>query len=172
MTHYRKNVDPNFLSGEDLKYNLIKDMPDGVAVIITSHKNSKGFDQKKKEKVDVIELRFTDLKGKALSKGVIPAKWTYEFMMQQGIMSPEVEDWVGQKLVIYAKADAAHGHVVRFKKYKDPNVKVKLKPDTVSWDKAVKWLKEDPENTIQGVLKKYDVTKTDQKKLEAACKKE
>lgn len=171
MRHYRKNVDPNFLSGEDLKYNLIKDMPDGVAVIISSIKDSEGYDQGKQEKVPVIELRFKDLKGVLLSKGVIPAKWTYVFMKQQGIMSPDVDKWVGQKLVIYAKPDARFGHVVRFKTYRDPKVKAKLKPDTESWNKAVKWL-ENPKNKIKDVFAKYDISAGDKKKLEAACKKE
>lgn len=172
MTHYRKNVDPNFLSGEDLKYNLIKDMPDGVVAVITGHKNSVGYDQGKQEKVPVIELVFSDLKGKVLSKGVIPAKWTHDYMKRQGVKSPQVEDWVGQKVVIYAKPDARFGHVVRFKKYTDPNVKPKLKPKTESWNKAVDWLTESSDNKLVDVLAKYDVSKADQKKLEAACKKE
>ena len=170
MTHYRKNADPNFLSGEDLKDGIIKDMPDGVVAIIIGCKESVGYDQGKQAKTPVIELIFSDLKGNKLSKGVIPAKWTYDHMKRQGIMSKDVEDWIGQEVIIYAKPDARFGHVVRFKKYIAPDSRVKLMPKSSNWDEIVNWLRT-PTNTMAKVLKKYEVTKADQKKLEAECKK-
>jgi len=116
-THYRKNKDPKFLNGEDLKYNLTKDVTDGMSVEISGVNFTESFDPNTQEKTQVAELRFKNLQGVEISKGVIPGKWAFDFMKYDGIKSPFLEDWVGKKLTIYAHPDRRFGHVVRFKKH-------------------------------------------------------
>lgn len=167
-THWRKNKDPKFLSGEDLKFGLIKDMPDGVIVKIASVRQDEAY-QQGEGKVPVSVLMFSDLNDKPLSKGVIPAKWTLDFMRKLGVTSPYLEDWIGQKMIIYAKSHSKFGYVVRFKEYKDLNSKYKLTPESSNWETIITWLK-DPKNTMKKLLVKYDVSESDQKKLIEECK--
>jgi hypothetical protein len=167
-THWRKNKDPKFLSGEDLKFGLIKDMPDGVIVKIASVRQDEAY-QQGEGIVPVSVLMFESINGEPLSKGVIPAKWTLEFMRKLGITSPYLEDWISQKMIIYARPHSKFGYVVRFKEYKDPNFKPKLTHESESWNDIIAWLK-DPKHTMKMLLAKYDMSKTDQKKLKEECK--
>ena len=115
--HWRKNKDPKFLNGEDLKYNLINGITDGMAVEIYDVKETESFDMNTQSKKLVGELRFKSLDGNIISKGIVPGKWAFIFMKYNGMKSPFLNDWIGMKLIIYAQADNRFGHVVRFKKY-------------------------------------------------------
>lgn len=116
-THWRKNKDVKFLNGEDLKFNLVKDVVDGMAVEISAVNITESFDPNTQAKNQVAELRFKSLSGADISKGVIPGKWAHDFMKYNDMRSPFLEDWIGKKVVIYAQPDKRFGHVVRFKKY-------------------------------------------------------
>lgn len=167
-THWRKNKDPKFISGEDLKHGLVKGIVDGMMVEIAGVKEEESFDQNTQQKHIVSELRFKDMNGKALSKGMIPAEWTSKFMKRLGINSPFLEDWIGQKMIIFAQADKRFGYVVRFKKYTPPVVrKPELLPNTPNWKQAVEWL-EDGKNTVEMMEGKYIISKENKLLL---CKK-
>ena len=115
--HWRKNKDPKFLNGEDLKYNLANGVTDGMPVEISGVNTTESFDPNSQVKTQVAELRFKTLDGAPISKGIIPGKWAATFMKYNGIKSPFLNDWVGVKLIVYAQPDKRFGHVVRFKKY-------------------------------------------------------
>jgi hypothetical protein len=170
-THWRKNKDPKFLSGEDLKHGIVKGMTDGMPVEICGFNDNEGFDQSQQSKVTVTEIKFKTLDGKRLPKGVIPGKWTSDFMKKIGVDPDWIDDWVGVKVVLFAQYDKRNGFVVRFKKFTAVNSKeapkLKLTPESKNWADIVTWLK-DEKNTIDMVKKKYDLTKEHETLL---CKK-
>ncbi|NQY42485.1 MAG: hypothetical protein HRT87_03950 [Legionellales bacterium] len=119
-THWKKNNDSTYISGEDLKgelNGLKKDSP----VIISRFENGLTYDQNNNEKVTKTVLFFTDEQGKALYKGVVLNNTAAKFFVGE-FGSPYVDDWVGKKCNMFAQADKRHGFVVRFKKYFKPPI--------------------------------------------------
>tara|TARA_R110000765_G_scaffold334538_2_gene424931 strand:- start:2408 stop:2914 length:507 start_codon:yes stop_codon:yes gene_type:complete len=119
-THWKKNNDSTYISGEDLHFELNglkKDFP----VVLQSFKDGSTFDRNEQKKVTKTVLNFTDLNGVKICKGVLLNNTAGEFLSSE-FKSPHLEDWVGKTVNIFAKADSRHGFVVRFKKYFEPPI--------------------------------------------------
>lgn len=114
-TLWKKNLDSNFISGEDLIQALNGLAPEMV-VILDKQQDTETFDQKQASKVKVTGLYFKDLQGKSIYKPVILNKTNARFFEKE-TGSAYMEDWYGQTVIMFAQKDSRHGHVVRFKRY-------------------------------------------------------
>jgi len=124
-THWKKNNDSNYISGEDLFYELNglkKDFP----VKLISFSDGETFDQNKQSKVTKTVLQFVDLQGVKLYKGVL-LNTISSLFFEKEFGSGFIDDWVGKVCNIYALPHRTHGQVVRFKKYYKPVVQVDIK---------------------------------------------
>lgn len=117
-THWKKNNDSRYISGEDLRASL-KGLKPEMHVVIDRFEDSKTFDQKTQE--DVVKTGFwlKDLNGNAVYKPVILNNTNAKFCVKE-FGSEYLEDWIGKPLTLYAMADRRHGFVARFKKYIAP----------------------------------------------------
>ena len=124
LTHWKKNNDTNYISGEDLQEELNglkKDFP----VKLISFNDGETFDQNKQAKTTKTVMHFQDLNGKKLYKGVLLNKTAATFFIKES-GSPYLENWIGTVCNIYAQPHSRFGYVVRFKKYFEPAKKVDL----------------------------------------------
>lgn len=126
MTHWKKNIDSKFISGEDLIASLNGLKPEMV-VTLTDQKDAKTFDQKLNADVVKTSLYFTDQGGKALYKPAILNKTNAKFFEKE-TGTPEMESWYGRTVVMFAQKDSRHGHVVRFKSYIKPTLQSGTEP--------------------------------------------
>lgn len=123
-TPWKKNIDPRYISGEDLmieRNGLQKEM----VVTIAKFTDSPTFDQKKQEETDKTAIWLKDYKtGKMLYKPVILNVTNGEFLSNEiGGGSLYIDDFDTTKpFVMYPKPDKRHGFVVRFKKYYAPQI--------------------------------------------------
>ena len=122
LTHWKKNNDSTYISGEDLHEEL-NGLKKEQTVIISRFLDGEAYDQKLKSNVvkTVIMLKTED--GKEIYKGTILNAKAVDFLLAE-TGSPYLEKWVGVKCVMFAQADKRHGFVVRFKKYYAPPVDV------------------------------------------------
>lgn len=120
-THFRKNLDPRYISGEDLqdeKNGFKREMP----VMIDKFEDSDVYDpnaKDQKKKTYRTGLFLKDLNGNPLYKPTI-LNVTNGKVLKDIFKSPYLEDWLNLPFVIYAAADNRFGFVVRFKKYNPP----------------------------------------------------
>lgn len=121
-THWKKNNDSTYISGEDL-HSELNGLKKDAPVILSSFKNGLTYDQNNNEKVTKTVLYFTDEQGKALYKGVVLNNTSAKFFVSE-FKSDYVDDWIGKKCNMYAQVDKRHGFVVRFKKYFAPPIDV------------------------------------------------
>jgi len=124
-THWRKNNDSNYISGEDL-FNELQGLKKDFPVMLKSFKDGETFDSNSQSKTIKTVLQFTDLNGVALCKGVLLNNTGAKFFCKE-FKSEYIEDWIGKPCNIFAQADRRHGQVVRFKKYYKPAVVVDIK---------------------------------------------
>lgn len=117
-THWKKNLDSRYISGEDLKYEL-NGLKSEMVVTIEKFNDTPSFDQKNQKETIVTGLWLSELNGTKLYKPVILNKIASRFFESE-FGSAFVNDWVGKPCVVYALADKRHGFVVRFKKYFAP----------------------------------------------------
>jgi hypothetical protein len=117
-THWKKNNDSNFISGEDLISGL-KGLKPEMVVVIEKFNDAESFDQKKQSKIVVSALYLKEVGGNSLYKPVILNKTNAKFFVKE-TNSDFVDDWLNKPVVVYAQKDARHGHVVRFRKYVFP----------------------------------------------------
>lgn len=151
-THWKKNLDSKFISGEDLKSELNGLKPE-MAIVIEKFTDTETFDQNKQAKITVTGLFLKDLNGKALYKPVILNKTNAKFMIKE-FGSDFMEDWINKPITLYTVADSRHGFVVRFKKYQLPLL-IKNSENFNNCKKAI----DSGNYTIDQIKTKYIVSK-------------
>jgi len=159
-THWKKNNDSNFISGEDLISGL-KGLKPEMIVVIEKFNDAESFDQKKQSKITVSALYLKEVNGGSLYKPVILNKTNAKFFVKE-TNSDFVDDWINKPVVVYAQKDARHGYVVRFKKYVFPI----LQPNTSEFEKC-KLAIEKSGYTIDQIRQKYQVSSEVEKLLTA-----
>jgi len=118
-THWRKNLDPRYISGEDLKASLHGLRPEMVCCV-TEMKDAPTFDQSMQKEVTKTSLWLTDLATKQLIyKPVILNVSNAKFFAKE-FNSDYIEDWYNKPVVLFAQPDKRFGHVARFKHYFPP----------------------------------------------------
>ena len=120
MTHWKKNLDSKFISGEDLISGL-NGLKQEMIVTLIDQKDDKTFDKNKSSDVVVTSLYFKDQTGKQIYKPAILNKTNAKFFEKE-TGTPEMESWYGRTVVMFAQKDSRHGHVVRFKSYIKPSI--------------------------------------------------
>lgn len=150
-THWKKNNDSNFISGEDLMSGL-KGLKPEMIVTIEKFNDAESFDQKKQSKIVVTGLFLKEVGGQSLYKPVILNKTNAKFFVKE-TNSDFIDDWIGKPVIVYAQKDARHGYVVRFKKYVFPV----LNPGTPDFEKC-KTAIEKSGFTIDQIRLKYQVS--------------
>lgn len=116
LTHWKKNVDSRYISGEDL-LNGLKGLRKEMNVQITSFKDSDSFDQKSNQKTTVTAITMVDIDtGQMLYKPMILNKTNARFFEGE-FKSPFIEHWINKPFILFAQADRRHGHVVRCRKF-------------------------------------------------------
>lgn len=117
-THWKKNNDPKYISGEDLKdgIEIGKGLAPEMVVMIDRFEDSETFDQNQNSKVIKTGFWLKDLNGNKIYKPVILNNTNADFCIKE-FKSQFMEDWLNKPLVLYARADKRHGFVARFKKY-------------------------------------------------------
>jgi len=121
-THWKKNIDSKYISGEDLQHEL-KGLKKDFPVRLISFNDGETFDQSTQSKTFKTVLNLEDLNGNKLKKGVLLNKTTAK-VFEDLTGSPIMEDWIDTVLNIYAQADRRFGFVVRFKKHIAPPVNI------------------------------------------------
>lgn len=118
-THWRKNLDPRYVSGEDLKNSLHGLRPEMV-VCVHEMKDAPTFDQSQQKEVTKTSLWLMDMATKkVIYKPVILNVSNAKFFAKE-FGSDFIEDWYGKPCVLFAQPDKRFGHVARFKKYYPP----------------------------------------------------
>lgn len=118
-THWRKNLDPRYVSGEDLKASLHGLRPEMI-VCVSDMKDAPTFDQSTQKEVTKTSLWLTDLQTKqVIYKPVILNVSNAKFFAKE-FNSDYIEDWYNKPVVLYALPDKRFGHVARFKHYFPP----------------------------------------------------
>lgn len=119
LTHWRKNLDARYVSGEDLKASLHGLRPEMV-VCVSDMKDAPTFDQSTQKEVTKTSLWLTDLQTKqVIYKPVILNVSNAKFFAKE-FNSDYIEDWYNKPVVLFAQADKRFGHVARFKHYYPP----------------------------------------------------
>ena len=119
-THWRKNIDTRYISGEDLQCEL-NGLKKDFTVKLVSFDDGETYDQSNQQKSIKTVLYFEDMQGNKLKKGVLLNK-TNAKVFESITNSSWIDDWVGTILNIYAQPDKRFGFVVRFKKYIEPPI--------------------------------------------------
>ena len=115
-THWKKNADGTYISGEDMKFSLNGLSPE-MNVYLTRFEDGETYDQNQNKKSIKTVMHFKTLEGVELHKGVLLNK-TNALVFKAITNSPFVDDWVEVPITMLAKADVRHGFVVRFQPYK------------------------------------------------------
>jgi hypothetical protein len=121
-THWRKNNDTRYISGETLVAEL-HGLKKEMVVTISSFKDSETFDQNNQETKIKSGLFLKTLDGKDVYKPVILNTTNSKFLAKE-FGSDFLEDWIGKPVTMFAMADKRHGYVVRFKSYKKPIIQL------------------------------------------------
>lgn len=121
-THWKKNLDSRYISGEDLNAEL-NGLKKEMVVIISNFKDAETFDQKTQETKLRSGLFLKTLDGKDVYKPAILNATNAKFFIKE-FGSEYLEDWTGKPITMYAQADKRHGFVVRFKSYKKPVIQL------------------------------------------------
>lgn len=119
-THWRKNNDSRYISGEDLKSGLNGLKPE-MLVVIEKFNDTDSFDKKTQQKTIVTGLFLKEIGGKSLYKPVILNKTNGKFFEKE-MGSAFMDDWLNKPVMLYCQPDSRHGFVVRFKKFNPPNL--------------------------------------------------
>jgi hypothetical protein len=159
LTHWKKNIDSKYVSGEDL-VNSLKGLKPEMVVEITKFEDSETFDQQLQAKITKTGLFLKEVNGAHLYKPVILNK-TNAVFLTMNFNTAFMEHWVGKPVVLFAKADKRHGQVVRFRKY--------IAPATITDVRALKSLEES--TNIQQLVKNWEGLSADEKKLPSVIAK-
>jgi len=117
-THWKKNNDSRYISGEDLHSGL-KGLKPEMVVEIVSFEDTETFDQNQNKQIVKTGLNLKEHQGGKVYKPVILNNTNAKFLVKE-FASEFMEDWIGKPIVLYAQADRRHGYVARFKKYYAP----------------------------------------------------
>ncbi len=125
-TPWKKNLDPRYISGEDLLNgeSMGKGLRKEMAVTLASFNDAPTFDQKTQSEGDSTAVWVKEFpSGKLVYKPCILNIRRGEFLSKEiGKDSIFIDDFDTTKpFVMYAKPDRRHGHVVAFKKYNPPS---------------------------------------------------
>lgn len=121
LTHWKKNNDSRYISGEDLKSEL-KGLKKEMVVVISKFEDSETFDQKSQQKQVRTGFYMSEYpSGKPVYKPVILNNTNAAFCVKE-FGSEFMEHWLNKPLVLYAQVDKRHGYVARFKKYYPPSI--------------------------------------------------
>jgi hypothetical protein len=118
LTHWKKNNDSRYISGEDLRSGL-NGLSSDMVVVIDRFQDAETFDQTKNAKVVKTGFYLKTLDGKNVYKPVILNNTNAKFCRQE-FGSEFMEHWLNKPFVLYAMPDKRHGFVARFKKYYPP----------------------------------------------------
>lgn len=119
-THWKKNIDSAYISGEDLQSSL-KGLKPNMTVVIERFTDSKSFDQKKQQDIVVTSLFLKEHGGNSLYKPTILNRTNAKFLVNE-FKSDFIEDWINKPFTMYAQQDKRHGYVVRFKTFQLPQL--------------------------------------------------
>jgi len=115
-THWKKNIDSRYISGEDLKAEL-KGLKQEMSVVITHFQDSETFDQSSQDKKVKTGFFLAEYPSKTpVYKPMILNATNAKFCAKE-FGSDYMEDWIGKPLVLFAMPDKRFGHVARFKKH-------------------------------------------------------
>jgi hypothetical protein len=121
LTHFKKNLDSRYISGEDLQAEL-KGLKKEMNVVITRFDDAEAFDQKSQSKSIKTGFFLSNYPSNvALHKPVLLNSTNADFLRKE-FGSDFMEHWLNKPFCMYAKADKRFGHVVRFKSYVAPYV--------------------------------------------------
>ena len=157
-THWKKNNDSRYISGEDLKAEL-NGLKKEMVVIVASFTDSETFDQKTQKEIIKTGLYLKDMANKPLYKPVILNNTNAKFFIKE-TGSEFMEDWLNKPVTIYACPDKRHGFVVRFKSYQKPVLQI----GTENFNKCVAALKSKAA-TMEAVKVRYNVSNEVEAKL-------
>jgi hypothetical protein len=164
-TPWRKNLDPRYISGEDLIAGM-KGLKKEMIVTLAKFNDAPTFDQKLQKEVTSTAIWLTDYETKALIyKPVILNVGRGEFLSKElGNNSLYIEDFSTTiPFVMFAQADKRHGFVVRFKKY--------YAPPTISDVNALKLL--DGSKDLEDLKKNFlSLSKEEQRLITVIAKTE
>lgn len=150
-THWKKNNDSAFISGEDLMSGL-KGLAPEMIVVLDKFNDADTFDQKKQSKIVVTGLFFKTIDNKPLYKPAILNKTNAKFFVKE-TGSDFMEDWIGKTVILYAQKDSRHGYVVRFKTYNLPLLEI----GTTNFVNCKKAYEADV-NNLEVIKRKYKVS--------------
>ena len=159
LTHWKKNNDSKYISGEDLKSGL-KGLKNEMVVIIDRFEDAETFDQNNQKKIIKTGFWLKELNGTQVYKPVILNNTNATFCVKE-FGSEFMEHWIGKPFVLYAQADKRHGFVARFKKY--------YPPVTVSDEQALLFLSKC--NTLTDLQMAWDSLTAEEKKLPTVMSK-
>lgn len=120
LTHWKKNLDSRYISGEDLQGEL-KGLKKEMVVVITRFDDADTFDSNTQAKGVKTGFFLKELNGKELYKPVLLNKTNAEFCRKE-FKSEFMEHWVNKPFTLYAMPDKRFGFVARFKKYYPPQI--------------------------------------------------
>jgi len=120
LTHWKKNNDSRYISGEDLKAGL-KGLKSEMNVTIERFEDAETFDQSTQKKLVKTGFFLREIGGAELYKPVILNNTNAKFCSKE-FGSEFMEHWIGKPLTLYAMPDKRFGHVARFRKYFAPQV--------------------------------------------------
>jgi hypothetical protein len=129
-THWKKNLDSRYISGEDLKAGL-KGLKPEMIVEIESFEDTETFDQNQNKQIVKTGLNLKEHQGGKVYKPVILNNTNAKFLIKE-FASEYMEDWIGKPFVLYAQQDRRHGYVARFKKYYAPKQQPPIEKPQVS----------------------------------------
>lgn len=118
-TAWRKNLDPRYISGEDLFHEL-KDLKKSMNVYIERQDDSKAFDQSVQKEVDKTALYLVNIDTKQRVHKPCLLNVTNAKFLEKEFGSIYIEDWYNKPFTMFCMPDKRHGQVVRFKKYYAP----------------------------------------------------
>jgi hypothetical protein len=163
-THWKKNVDSRYISGEDLLNGEVigKGLRPEMVVVIKSQTDADAYDQGSKESVKKTALYLFDVQAKKdVYKPLLLNKSLVDFCRNE-FKSDFIEDWFEKPFVLYAQPDKRHGHVARARKHviqKQPlklenmaNILAKVKSKETNLETIEKYyiLTEDQRKELQG----------------------
>lgn len=146
LTHWKKNNDSRYISGEDLQNGevLNKGLKKEMVVVIEKFEDSKTFDQQSQSEAIKTGFWLKELNGKTLYKPCILNNTNAKFCIEE-FKSEFMEHWINKPFVLYALPHKRHGFVARFKKYYAPatvtdvNALTKLNLVTSKEDFKIVW---------------------------------
>lgn len=121
-TPWRKNLDPRYISGEDLLSGM-KGLRKEMVVTLARYEDAPTFDQKIQKEVDKTAIWLKDFStGQVIYKPCILNVTRGKFLSNEiGNGSLFIDDFSHDKpFIMYAQPDKRHGHIVAFKKYYPP----------------------------------------------------